>query len=74
MIREEAISDIAALFPINSEYPDTAAVGARLLIQAVQELNWRDLPDNILFRYASLCRQTENRQHNEFMRKHKDTF
>jgi hypothetical protein len=63
MDRKQAISTIEALFPVDSDYPDTREVGERFLEQAKRECeNWRNLPDNILFRYADLCQQEENRQ------------
>lgn len=64
--REQAIADIDALFPIDSQYEETNKVGERLLAQAKRECeDWRNLPDAILFRYAELCRQEENRQARE---------
>jgi len=67
--REQAIGDIEALFPIDSQYEKTNEIGEKLLAQAKRECeDWRNLPDAILFRYAELCRQEENRQAREFDR------
>ena len=63
MDRKQAISTIEALFPVDSQYEETNAIGERLLNQAKRECeNWRNLPDAILFRYADLCEQEERRQ------------
>ncbi len=64
--REQAIADIEALFPVDSQYVETNKKGEELLAQARRECeDWRNLPDNILFRYAELCRQEENRHARE---------
>lgn len=61
--RDIAISNIEGLFPIDSQYEETNRIGERLLAQAKRECeDWRNLPDAILFRYAELCIQEENRQ------------
>lgn len=58
--REQAIQIIEDLFPPDSQYPDTNAIGNRLLEQAKSEVNnWRTLPDDIIFRYAQLCEEEE---------------
>jgi len=45
MDRREAISTIEALFPIDSQYAETNAIGERLLAQAKREHDdWRNLP------------------------------
>jgi len=64
MTRQEAINHIDNLFPIDSDYPKTNAIGERLLKQAKLETqNWRDiLPDATLIRYAELCIDEHNRQ------------
>jgi len=60
MDRQQAISTIEALYPIDSEYEDTNVIGERLLAQAKREYdNWRNLPDAVLFRYAELCQREE---------------
>jgi len=62
MNRKEAIEIIEGLYPVDSDYPDTNAVGDRLLARAKREAeNWRTLPDAILFRYAELCLAEENK-------------
>ncbi len=61
MTRQEAIQHIESLYPIDSEYEDTNAIGEILLAQAKREVNnWRNLPDAILIRYAELCINEEN--------------
>ena len=54
MTREDAIKLIENLYPADSEYSDTAAIGQELLNQAERE-NWRSAPTEILIHYANLC-------------------
>lgn len=70
MNRQEAIDLIAALYPVDSQYAATNAVGERLLAQAKRETeNWRNLPDAILFRYAELCQQEEERTTRDLLKR-----
>jgi len=71
MTREEAINHIDNLFPIDSDYPTTSAIGERLLAQAKMETqDWRYvLPDTTLIRYAELCIDEHNRQSMKSFRK-----
>ena len=74
MNRQQAISIIDALYPIDSQYAKTNAVGERLLAQAKREQDdWRNLPDAILFRYADLCQQEEARSVSQFLREEEKT-
>ena len=62
MSREEAISIIECLFPADSQYQESREIGKKFLQQAKDEANnWRNEPDNILFRYADLCMQEEDK-------------
>lgn len=61
MDRNKAIQIIEGLFPADSEYPDTAEIGKKLLTQAKTK-SWRDEPIDVLIRYANLCLQEEQRQ------------
>ncbi len=70
MDRQQAISTIEALYPIDSQYKETTAIGERLLAQAKRECeDWRNLPDAILLRYANLCEQEEERSTRQLLRK-----
>lgn len=63
MDRRQAILTIEALYP-----PDTET-GERLLQQAKNDCNsWKNLPDEILLRYADLCQQEETRQTNRMLK------
>ncbi len=63
MDRQQAISTIEALYPIDSQYKETTAIGERLLAQAKRECeDWRNLPDAILLRYANLAGLHDARQ------------
>jgi len=58
--REQAIQEIEALFPTDSQYRDIKEIGERLLAQARAE-NWRKESTPVLVRYAELCRAEESR-------------
>ncbi len=59
---DQAIADIAALFPTDSQFEGTNKVGERLLAQAKREVEgWRSESRSVLLRYAELCRHEENR-------------
>ena len=63
MTREEAIEEIDALYPVDSDYIETNKIGIKLLEQAKRNTNnWRDLSDEILFEYARLCQEEDRRQ------------
>ena len=74
MNRQQAIADIEALFPIDSEYSSTNEMGKKLLLEAIESCNWRKLPNEILFKYAELCQQEENKQTNLMLKKYKGRF
>ena len=60
MTRDEAIEIIELLFPADSEYPDTAVLGQKLLKQARREVTgWKTEPTEVLIRYAQLCIELE---------------
>lgn len=54
MTREEAIEVIEQLYPADSAYESTAAIGQRLLI-AARAMEWRNESDTVLFEYCRLC-------------------
>ena len=61
MNKKQAIDIIEGLYP-----PDTET-GEKLLQKAKNDCNsWRDLPENILIRYADLCQQEENHQQAQY--------
>lgn len=64
--KETIIRNIENLFPIDSEFPETNAVGFKLLAEAKYNVgykdNWRDLPENVLREYERLCIAEDNRQ------------
>lgn len=49
----DACETISALYPPDSEWPDTAAIGRELLLQALCA-NWRSLPTDIVLKLAEL--------------------
>jgi hypothetical protein len=61
--RDHNISVIEALYPADAEYPETAEIGRRLLVQAKETIgdDWRDESDAVLEEYARLCRREEAR-------------
>jgi hypothetical protein len=64
MNKKEAIDSINGLYPIDSNFPDTNEVGEQFMLEAMDELgfNWRDLPENILVRWAEKCEARETEQ------------
>lgn len=70
MDRKEAIEIIEGLYPVDSQFLKTNFVGERLLAQAKRECeDWRNLPDAILFRYADLCQQEEQRSTRQLLKR-----
>jgi hypothetical protein len=59
MSREQDISDIDALYPIDSEFEKTNEVGKGLLVEAILEFGWRNLPNELLEIYADYCRMSD---------------
>ena len=72
MNRKEAITEIEALYPTDSQYPKTNEVGERLLKQAKMEKeSWRTESTEVLIRYAELCQQEEKTQNrHDFLNRH----
>ena len=58
MNREEALAGIENLYPPDAVDADTEKIGRQLLLSA-WALEWRTLPDNILF---ELCRLNEEKE------------
>lgn len=62
--REYLIQTIENLWPVDSEYPDTASDGKQLLRMAWEEYGpaqpeWRKLPYDVIREYARLCARKE---------------
>jgi hypothetical protein len=58
--RKQAIQDIMFLYPPDSDYPDTAAIGQKLLEQAKRDCaSWKNEPDAVIFRLRELCIQRD---------------
>jgi len=55
--KQELISTIEWLYPIDSEYDSVKSIGEKLLLEAIADtfFDWRDLPEEVLIRYAELC-------------------
>jgi hypothetical protein len=51
----ECIYHIEQLWPPDSEYTETRKIGQQLLLKAIEDNNWRELPLSVLERYAELC-------------------
>lgn len=62
MDRQDFIDSIETLFPIDATFELTAEIGERLLMEAIRESDWRDLPEDILSLYAAKCEREENKQ------------
>lgn len=61
MTRDEAIEIIEALYPTDSDEPETNKVGEDLLEEARRLVGsprtWRDETTAVLIKYAELCRE-----------------
>lgn len=55
--KQDYIDTVAILYPADSQFPDTAEAGRRLLLEAmdIAGFNWRSLPEKVLRHYALLC-------------------
>lgn len=73
MDKKRAIATIQNLYPIDSQYADTNKVGQELLIETFKEVgfNWRDLPEDVLVRYAEKCIETDNQYAERINEKYK---
>lgn len=62
--KQNHIETIRGLYPADSQYSDTAEIGRRLLLEAMNKagLNWRDLPEDVLRIYAEMCEREEIKQ------------
>jgi hypothetical protein len=60
--REQLIELIDALFPADSQDPETARIGRALLLEAQDQVqDWRDEPTEVLREYARLCEEYRER-------------
>lgn len=70
-VRDEAIQNISALYPTDSEYPNTNEVGKNLLEEARRlagsPRTWRDEKTEVLVRYAELCRGYDHKQYQKHL-------
>ncbi len=62
MNKQNFIETVESLFPIDSKFMVTSEIGKRLLMEAIEESNWRDLPREILSLYAAKCERKDNLQ------------
>lgn len=69
-MRDNLIKTIDNLFSIDSEFEDTNQIGKDLLMQAIEQIGWRTLPDDILEEYARLCVNKDNEQTERSLRKY----
>lgn len=60
MEKQDIIRDIEALYPIDSGYEDTSKIGEQLLLGAIRETDWRELPIEVLIKYRQQCLFQEN--------------
>lgn len=52
MDKKQAIRHIESIYPPDSEYPDSSAIGKEMLLEVILEFGWRNLPDDILITLA----------------------
>lgn len=55
--KERAIDVISSLYPSDSQFPETNAIGKQFMIESINEVgfDWRELPENVLGRWAEKC-------------------
>lgn len=72
MNKQEAIDFIAGQYPIDSDYSDTNEIGRQFMLEAMEEtnFNWRDLPEEVLVRWAEKCELKEARDIRRFNEKY----
>lgn len=59
-VKQDAISTIEALYPIDSEFEETKRIGERLLLEVVRSMDWRKaLSTEALSNLALACSQKE---------------
>ena len=64
MTKEKAIKEIEQLYPPDSDFPDTAAIGQELLAEAKRRFaTWKNEPDDVIFELLNLCRDRERKEH-----------
>lgn len=62
MTKEDAIMHIKALYPPDSQFPETAAMGKEIIEQAKDRCNhWTNLPEDVLILAASMMIDRESR-------------
>ena len=60
LTREKAIQEIEQLYPPDSAFPLTAAIGQELLAEAKRQCaSWKNEPDAVIFELLNLCRDKE---------------
>lgn len=67
MDRNSMITGIKSLFPPDSEYLETAVIGRRLMAEAVEEIGWEKLPEEMIKAFHDKCVNEEMRQTNQFL-------
>lgn len=61
-LKKDSICNIEGLYPIDSQYEKTNKIGMKLLLMAILDNDWRNLPSDILERYSDLCIELENHE------------
>lgn len=56
------IQIIESLYPIDSDFSNTNAIGETLLMEAIRRHDWRKLPAEILQEYRTLCEYQHNKE------------
>ena len=61
MNKQQAIDSISGLYSIDSEFQDSNKIGKQFMLEAMEEVNfnWRDLPEEVLVRWAEKCEHKE---------------
>lgn len=59
--KERAIDVIKDLYPSDSQFPETNAIGKQFMVESINEVgfDWRELPEDVLVRWAEKCLDKE---------------
>jgi len=73
MKKHEIINVIQNLYPTDSQFADTNAIGKQLMLEAIEEckFDWRDLPIHVLRKWAEKCEAKEQEADRKFNEKYK---
>lgn len=71
--KKAAIDLISELYPIDSQFQSTNEIGKQLMLESIEEtgFNWRELPEDVLVRWAEKCEAKERDADFKMIQKYK---